>query len=200
MKKINYIKKALILATFASTILLFVSCSNNPKDSKTVAEDHNKEKFDDRKQKKDAQFLVDAAEINLEQIQLGKLAQQKGAAAHVKELGKVVEDAHTKSQRELTTLANNKRVSIPSNASDDAKDEYKKLNEKSREDFDKAFADLMVSKHKDAVKTFENASTDLNDADIKNWARSTLPHLRSHLDRSKECQEKFADMHLEEKR
>jgi putative membrane protein len=47
------------------------------------------------------------------QIQLGQLAQQRGQTTHVKELGKKMEDAYTKSQRDLTALANSKRITIP---------------------------------------------------------------------------------------
>jgi hypothetical protein len=36
---------------------------------------------------------------------------------------------------------------------------------------------MMVSGHKDAIATFEKASTDCNETDIKNWATATLPEL-----------------------
>lgn len=197
MKRTNYIKEALLQVTFVTTVLiLFASCSNNqkPKDTKDVAEEHNEAKFDNNKQEKDAQFLVNAAEINLEEIQLGKLAQQNGTTTHVKELGKIMEDTHTKSLNDLTALAESKMITIPSSPTDNAKEAYKKLNEKSGADFDKAYADMMVSEHKDAIAAFEKASTDGNDADIKNWATVSLPDLRKHLDHSIDCQKKCNEM------
>lgn len=192
MKKISYIKRALLQVTFVAAALVMASCSNNqkPKDTKDVAEEHNDAKFNDNKQEKDAQFLVNAAEINLEEIQLGQLAQQNGTTTHVKELGKMMETAHTKSQNDLTALAKTKMITIPTSPTDNAQDAFKKLNEKSGIDFDKAYADLMVSKHKDAIATFEKASTDENDTDIKNWATASLTDLRKHLDQSIDCQEK----------
>jgi hypothetical protein len=36
---------------------------------------------------------------------------------------------------------------------------------------------MMVSGHKDAIATFEKASTDCKGTDIKNWATATLPEL-----------------------
>jgi putative membrane protein len=192
MKKTNYLKKALIQVTFVSTIFLIASCSNNqkPEDTKDVAEEHNDAKFDTNKQEKDAQFLVNAAEINLEQIELGQLAQQIGRTKHVKELGKMMEDVHTKSLNDLNILAKSKMVSIPSSPTDNAKDAYKTLNKKSGNDFDEAYADMMVSTHKDAIDVFEKASTNGNDTDIKNWATVSLPQMRSHLDHSIDCQKK----------
>jgi putative membrane protein len=196
MKKINYIKGALLQAIFVATILLIASCGNNqkPVDTKDVAEEENEAKFDNNEQEKDAQFLVNAAEINLKQIQLGQLAQQKGSTTHVKELGKMMEDAHTKSQRDLIALAQSKRITIPTSATNAATDAYEDLNKKSGNDFDKAYADKMVSQHEDAIETFENATTDNYDADIKNWAIATLPDLRTNLNHSIECQKKCDKM------
>ena len=196
MNKTSYIKGALLLVTFITIILLFASCSNNqkPEDTKDVAEEHNEAKFDNNEQEKDAQFLVNAAEIYLEEIQLGQLAQQNGRTTHVKELGKMMEKSHTKALIDLTALAKSKMITIPTSPTDHAQDAYKTLNEKSGNDFDKAYADMMVSGHKDAIAAFEKASTDCNDTDIKNWATATLPDLRTHLDQSIDCQKKSDKM------
>ena len=192
MKKFNYFNQSLLQVTIVTAILLIVSCTNNqkPEDTKVVAEEHNDAKFDDKKQEKDAQFLVNAAEINLEEIQLGKLAQQIGRTTHVKDLGKMMEVAHTKSLNDLTALAKSKMITVPTSPTDKAQDAYKKLNEKSGKDFDKAYADMMVSTHKDAIDVFEKASTNSDNADIKNWATVSLPDLRLHLDKAIDCQKK----------
>jgi putative membrane protein len=190
MKKLTIVKKTILQTAFVAFILLLASCGfdQKPKDSKDIAEEKNKERFDYKNREKDAQFLVDVAAINLKQIQLGQLAQQKGTTSHVKELGKMMEDAHTKSQRDLTALAARKSITIPTSATNDAMEVYKNLNEKSGKDFDKAYADMMVSRHKDAIAVYEKATTDGFDADIKNWAIATLPVLRTNLNHSLECQ------------
>jgi putative membrane protein len=123
----------------------------------------------------------------LRQIQLGQLAQQKGTTTHVKELGKIMEDAHTKSQRELTALAGRRSITIPTSPTNDAMDAYQNLNEKSGKDFDIAYADMMVTRHNDAISAFEKATTDAYDEDIKNWAIASLPVLRTNLNHSIEC-------------
>lgn len=197
----NIIKAVVLKVTFMASILLFASCDNNqkPEDTKVVAEEINEEKFDNSKKEKDAQFLVNVAEINLEQIQLGKLAQQRGKTAPIKELGKVMEAAHTKSLYELNALARNKMITIPISITDDAQEDYEDINKKSTNDFDKAYADMMVSKHRDAVDAFEEASKERNDADIKTWAAATLPDLQKHLDHSTVCQRRFDTMYLDKK-
>ena len=193
MKKFKLTTATWIQASLMVCILLFTSCDYNQKagDTKEIAEGRNDAKFDNNEKEEDAQFLVNAAEINLEEIQLGKLAQQKGTTVHVKELGKMMEDAHSKSQRDLIALAESKQISIPSSATNDAKDVYMKLKKKSGDDFDEAYADKMVNGHQDAIAAFENASTECNDKEIKNWAIATLPDLRKHLNHSLESQKKF---------
>ncbi len=169
-----------------------VSCNNSskPDDSKEAAEEKNEDKFDERKQEKDAQFLVEAAEINLEEIELGKLAQSKSKDADVIALGKMMEDAHTKAMGDLKGLAAKKNISIPETATEDAQDAYKKLSDKTGEDFDKEYSDMMVKGHKKAIEKFEKASKDCEDADIKTWAAGMLPDLHTHLQHSEQCQEK----------
>jgi putative membrane protein len=201
MKKLTFVKATLMLILFVTSILWVASCGNDQKleDNKDVAEERNNTDADDNKQEEedDAQFLVNAAEINLEEIHLAKLAQKKGSATHVKELGKMMEDAHTKSLAALTKLAKSKMITIPTSSTDDVQDAYKELDEESGNDFDKAYTNMMVSGHKDAITSFEKASTDSYDTDIKNWATVSLPSLRTHLEHAIESQKKTADMYFE---
>jgi len=171
------------------------SCiNNNPADTKTVAEDKNEQKFNNNNNEKDAQFLVDAAEINREEISLGQLAQQKGTSSHVKELGKMLEDAHTKSLNDLTAMAKTKNISIPTSQTENGNDAYNKLNNKSGNDFGKEYSSMMVNEHKKAIELFEKAAMDCTDLDIKTWARETLPSLRTHLDQAIVCQKECEKM------
>lgn len=189
--KIAFHQATLVIAVIIGTS----SCMNNSaKDTKDVAEEHNEAKFDTKSSEKDAQFLVNAAEINMENVSLGQLAQQNGTMSHVKELGKMVEDAHTKSLADLTALAKTKSVSLPTLQTDNGKETYKKLSDKSTKNFDKSYADLMVNEHKDAIDLFEKAAENSTDPDIKAWAAATLPTLRTHLDHSMICQKECDKM------
>lgn len=80
MEKTTLFKETLLLITFFTTIfiLLFASCSSRQKlqVTKDVAQECNEVRFDNNNQGKDAQFIVNAAEINLKQIQLGQLAER----------------------------------------------------------------------------------------------------------------------------
>lgn len=191
--KIQFLKSRFFKLTFASASLMLLlttlpSCNNEkPKDTKEVAEEHNDAKFDNAKED-DAKFLVSAAEINLEEIQLGQLAQTRGTTTHVKELGKMMETEHTKALADLQNLAAKKQVTIPISLTENGMDANKKLLETKGSKFDKEYADMMVSGHKNAIDIFQKAADEASDPDIRNWATTMLPALRIHLDHSINCQ------------
>jgi putative membrane protein len=190
----------LIQAGLLMVVLFAISsCKNKTPDPEAQAMKSNEAVFDNRAQEKDAEFLVKAAEINLEEIILGKLAQQKGASSHVVALGKMMQEGHQKSIDELTALAKTKMITVPTTATNDINEAYTKLNKKTAGgEFDKAYADMMVEGHEGAIRLFENASADCQDADIKSWATSKLPELRGHLDHAiqckKDCEKAYSKM------
>lgn len=180
---------------FFAVIMAVASCTNNkPDDAKKVAEESNEEKFDSKSTEKDAQFLVNVAEINMEEVSLGKLAQTKGNLDHVKELGKMMEDEHSKSLADLSELAKSKNITLPVSPTDDAKDAYKKLNDKSGNDFGKAYSAKVVKGHQDAIALFEKAANECTDPDIKAFAAASVPELKMHLDHAVTCQKKCERM------
>lgn len=183
----HIIKKPMLIAAFITSMLFTASCKDSrqqTEDTKEVSEEQNEAKFNDNDNASDAQFLVDASEMNLEAIHLGQLAQQRGHDTNVKELGNSMVEAHTVSQRNLTELAKTKMVSIPTSTTNDSRDAHTKLNRNSGQDFDKAYVDLMVDKHKDAIELYEKAARDSNDTEIQNWATTSLRDLRQHLDQA----------------
>lgn len=203
MKNIINLKPNLLHSLcLAGTMFLAASCSENKTtDSKEIAERENVNKLaedDDTAVVIDNDhatiFLVEAAEMELEEINLGKLAQQKGTSSHVKELGKMMEEEHTKSFNEIKAMAQAKSVSIPETLTDDSKDNLENLQEKTGTDFDKAYSDMMVDHHEDAIDRFERASTESEDPEIRSLASSKLPSLKTHLKHAEECKEKCDNM------
>ncbi|MEO6132199.1 MAG: DUF4142 domain-containing protein [Saprospiraceae bacterium] len=189
MTTLGHIKTFVILI-LCTVLMTIISCTNNtkPVDSKKLAEDVNNAKMDNTKDEKDAKFLVRAAEINQEEVRLGQLAQQKGVNAGVKEFGKMMEADHSKAMADLTAMANRKYINIPTTPTEDSKAAYDKMNGKNGVDFDKDYADMMVSGHKDVINLFEKATSDCTDSEIKSWAQSMLPALHSHLDHAQALQ------------
>jgi putative membrane protein len=186
MKKILLVGKTFLAAGLI--ILSLNSCKNETKqeDPKEVAEDANEEKFDTINNKEDdSEFLVDQAEINLAEIEIGKLAQTKSTNPEVKKFGKMLVDEHTKSASEVSALAKAKNFTLPTSITEDGKEEYKKLNEKSGLDFDKKFADMMIDGHEKAIDKLKKASEKATDQDVKLWASNNIAGLTAHLEHAK---------------
>jgi putative membrane protein len=135
---------------------------------------------------------VNAAEISLEEIQLGILAQKNCLTNDVRQVGKMMENDHTKSLVELQQLATQKSISIPTVQSDKAFDVYKELSNKTGNKFDNEYCAIMLKGHKKAIVLFEKAVSDTADDDIRNWATKMLTVLRLHLDYIINCQKNIS--------
>ena len=197
MKNNATLNTKLFQLTVIGAIIFAAACSDNSAktdDPAKAATEENNTKFDNKKLEKDAQFLVDAAGINLEEIQLGQLAQEKSGNADVKALGKMMEEGHSKSQKEVIALAKKKLVTIPDSVTSKMGDAYSTLSAKTGSDFDKAYCEKMVDGHKKAIATFEKESAESRDGELKDWAAGMLPDLRMHLDHVFACQKKCEKM------
>ena len=208
MKKIKTLQSVILQLTFITFISFSIaSCDNKAKtedsnnsateDSKEVAEDKN----DNSRTKggmnteADAEFLVAAAESDQKEVRLGKLAQEKGSMTDVKELGKMMEMAHTESMTELSAFAKKKLVTLPETQTEMVNEAYTKLsNLKSGKEFDKEYCDMEVNGHKRTIEKFEVASTTSADPEIKTMATNMLPNLRKHLEMAEMCQKKCEAM------
>jgi len=181
---------SLFITTVITVFLLLIisSCISKTVYSKEVAEELNETKFDSKKQAKDAQFLVDAAENSMIEISIGKLAELKGTTSHIKELGKTSQEFHQKLFDELKVLARRKNITIPTTISDKGNEVYSKLNQNSGAEFDETYADLSVERNISVINLFDKASTKSYDSDIKKWATETLPPLKNILNQSKTSQ------------
>ena len=194
MKKTSFFGKALLGAAVVTMSMSTIACKdeNKQEDSKEVAEEENEAKYDDVNDDKeeDADYLIFAAEVDMKEIELGKLAQQKSTNPDVQALGKMMVDQHTKSLADLKAAAAKKNISIPETLTDKGQEAYKDLNEKTGHDFDKAYTDKMVDGHEKTIEKMEKASEKASDADIRMWAANMLPTLRTHLEHAKMAKEK----------
>ena len=179
------ILKLLSLFTF---VIGLSACDTQQKqeESKSIVEQHEAS-FNNVATKKDSLFLVNAAQINLEEIKLGMLAQQISMTHDIEELGKIMEVDYTKFLNDITFLAVKKQITIPTISTKDLKNEYKKLSKKAGGDFDIAYSTMMVDKIRAAIFIFDSASNKADDADIKAWVTAALPNLHVQLDKAMSC-------------
>jgi putative membrane protein len=141
----------------------------------------------------DARFATKAAESGMKEVELSKMAVNHAASADVKSFAQMMVDDHSKVNAELKSLAESKQITIPVALTDETKKAMDDLTKKSGTEFDKEYMDKMVKDHKDAVDLFEKASRECKDGDLKNFASTHLPHLRTHLELAEKTHKSLKD-------
>ncbi|QYJ68117.1 DUF4142 domain-containing protein [Flavobacterium litorale] len=194
MKKTNVFSKMLLGAATVMLSLGVVSCKDEKNDPAEVAEEQNEEKFDDNEvMEEDSEYLVDAAEANMMQVELGKVVQEKATHQDVKDFAKMMAEKHGDATKKIEELAGRLHVTLPTATGAATKDAIEKLREKAGLELDKEYIDMMVSKHEDIIDEMEEASEDAKNQDIKMWASDALSDIKMHLEKAKNIQEKLED-------
>jgi putative membrane protein len=126
-------------------------------------------------------FAHDAAIGGMSEVELGRLAAEKGTDPAVKAFGQQMVDDHTKINTDLKAIASQAGVSLPDSVGSKQKKLFDKLSALSGAAFDRAYIDDMVEDHKDDISAFEKASRFSGDSPFKKFAADELPTLREHL-------------------
>ena len=139
------------------------------------------------KQMSDQTFVTKAAAGGLAEVELGKLAQQKGSTEEVKNFGQRMVTDHGKANDELKSIAQKKNITLPTSL--DAHDQATRdrLAKLSGPAFDRAYMRTMLTDHRKDVNEFKHESTSGKDPDIKAFASNTLPTLEDHLKQAQDA-------------
>ena len=132
--------------------------------------------------KDDAKFAVEAANGGMAEVELGKLAQEKGMSQGVKDFGAMMVKDHSAANVKLQALAKQKGISLPATISAAEQKLKDDLAGKTGKDFDRAYTKAMIEDHQEDIKSFDAATNELKDADLKAFATATLPTLKMHLE------------------
>lgn len=133
----------------------------------------------------DSKFVMEAAMGGLMEVELGRLATEKGSSDAVKSFGQRMVDDHSKANAELTQLASTKGVTLPTELDEKHRNDVTKLSTLSGTEFDRAYSKAMLNDHVKDVAAFEKQSSKGADPDIKAFANKTLPTLKEHLELAK---------------
>jgi putative membrane protein len=146
---------------------------NNP-DTMTM------KKVDDKK------FLKDAAIGGMMEVDLGKLATQKGSSDGVKKFGQKMVDDHSKANDQLKELATKENLQVPAELDSKHQSRLDKLSKLDGPAFDKAYIKDQLKDHEQDVSAFQSEAQNGQDPNIKQFAAATLPTLQEHLSMAKD--------------
>lgn len=179
-------RKSMLLASVA---LAFALAAGGAQAQTTMKSGQKADQAQAQAQKadKDSQkFIKNAMEGNMAEVDVGKLAQEKGKSEAVKKFGQMLATDHAKANEGAKSAAQNVGVEPPSGASVGEQATYLKLKVLSGDTFDKSFANTMVSDHESDIKEYQKASGK-SDA-VGQYAKKTLPTLQKHLQDAKQLQ------------
>jgi putative membrane protein len=127
-------------------------------------------------------FVTEAAMGGLHEVEAGQLAATKAAAPEVKAFAQRMVTDHGKANEELKRIAAQKNVQLPTQLDRKHRTELDRLQKLSGAAFDREYMKHMLEDHKNDVTAFRKAAQDLKDAEVKQFASTTLPTLEAHLD------------------
>jgi putative membrane protein len=129
----------------------------------------------------DKAFITKAAEINLGEVELGRMTEQKGNNQAVKDFGQRMIEDHTNAESQLQQLAKQEGVMLPSQPGSAATNLHQQLSSVSGAQFDEMYIDHMLAGHKGAITVFENEIEHGQNPAIRAFAESVLPVIQDHV-------------------
>jgi putative membrane protein len=132
---------------------------------------------------KDKSFMKEAARGGMMEVEMGKMAQNKGKSADVKKIGSMMVADHTKANNELMGIAKKKGV--------DLSKEKPMSHSIGDANFDKDYINMMVKDHQKDLAAFQAEAKNGTDAEVKAFASKTSAVIKKHLDTVKAAQAKM---------
>jgi putative membrane protein len=129
----------------------------------------------------DQSFAKTADRADLTEVKLGKLAEEKGGTATVRDFGKRMVRDHTAANDKLQMVGSKEGITLPSQPSAAEQQTYDELSKLSGKAFDQAYARDMLKDHEHDVAAFKQEVSDGKNMQVKDWASQTLPTLEEHL-------------------
>jgi putative membrane protein len=128
-------------------------------------------------------FVKKAAISDMMEIQSSELALGRQPDADTKPFAEKMVKDHQETSKELKALVDSGKVKVTLPSALDAEHQKKldELKSQTGKEFDRAYDQMQLHAHEEAVALFEQYSQTGDNPDLKAWAAKTLPHLKEHL-------------------
>ena len=125
-------------------------------------------------------FVNKVAVSDLFEIQSSQIALAKQADADTKPFAEKMVQDHQKTSSELKALVDSGKVKakLPTALDSEHQKLLDDLKAKNGKDFDQGYDQIQVNAHRDVFEAYARAG---DNAELKDWAGKTLPHLKEHL-------------------
>jgi putative membrane protein len=160
-----------------------------------------------------ADFAWDASLVNLKEVRLGEAAQTNSQNAAVQEFGRHMVRDHARMNARLAKIASSEGLALPDTNTfyipvtpPETKPATELMQQTPQEklqlaqldvqhllsltgtEFDHAYADAMVNGHAKVIQKFQDASSSLQDEQLKKYADRSLRTVRDHYEMAQKLQ------------
>lgn len=138
------------------------------------------------------EFLAQAAEDFMAEVELCRLALQNSENNDVKMFAQQMIDEHSQLGAEIEKLAADKQMDLPRDLESKHKAAMKKMEKLSGTDFDREFITHSVKEHENDLKVFQHYAGQESDAGISQLAEKSAKMLEKHLQAARGLQKRLS--------
>jgi putative membrane protein len=136
----------------------------------------------------DEQFVKQAAQGGMEEIQSGQAAEQKGASPAVKQLGRTLVTDHTMMDDQLKRIAQQQGFTLPQSLDQEDRQELQQMNKLNGAEFDKQFTGEQIEDHTKMIQLLQKEAQTTQDPALRSFAQSGIPVMQKHLRMAQQAQ------------
>jgi len=130
---------------------------------------------------KDQKCAMKIADTNNFEIQAGRIAQQKAQSDEIKQFAKMMVDDHTQAQQQLQQIAQQKSWQFSQELMPVHRAMLDELNKLDGQEFERAYLYGQVAGHTKTALKLRDDKTELQDAELRQYAATILPKVQQHL-------------------
>jgi putative membrane protein len=124
------------------------------------------------------------------EMQLGRLALERGQAESLRHFAHAMIDVYEKASADIARVAARRALPVPNSLDEEHKQFVERMREKSGRDFDLAYTGRMIDGHESAITLFKRGQR-IKDPEISALASRTLSLLEARLRRTNSLLERI---------
>jgi putative membrane protein len=127
-------------------------------------------------------FIMEAAQHGMGEVELGRLAEQRGNSAQVRDFGRMMVQQHTQANQELMGVAQRLGVTPPTTLPPSAQAAQTRLQMAQGQDFDRQYIEQQAAAHLAQRSMFQFAANNARTPELRGFAQRTLPVVERHIE------------------
>jgi putative membrane protein len=128
-------------------------------------------------------FIASASLQCMMEVQLGRLAMDRGDTESLRRFAHAMIDVHEKATADIAKVAARKSLPVPNSLDEEHQQFVERMREKSGRDFDLAYTGRIIDGHQQAITLFQRGQR-IKDPELSALASRTLSTLEARLRRT----------------